>query len=285
MTMVGADVYGFAGNTTESLCARRAMLGAFAPFYRNHVEYMPSISQEFYRWDVAAKAAKKAIEIRYRLMDYIYTALKGQSRDGTPSVTPMCFAYPKDENTFGLEEQYFYGEGLLVAPVVEEGATSVEVYLLRDEFYDWYSGKRIEGQGRNIKVDGVGLTDIPLYLKGGVIVPLRTEGAMTTDELRQRDFELVVPVGKDGTAKGRLYIDDGVSLVQKGVTDVEFKYAKGKLTVKGKFRFGGKLKIKKITVLGKGKKGKRDESEEVSVQVHLPLTGEFEINLPELGRI
>jgi alpha-glucosidase len=149
-------------------------------------------------------------------------------------------------------------------------------------FYDWYSGKRIEGQGKKIKVDGVGLTDISLYLKGGVIVPLRTEGAMTTDELRKRDFELVVPVGKDGTAKGRLYIDDGVSLVQKGVTDVEFKYAKGKLTAKGKFGFGGKLKIKKITVLGKGRKGKRGESEEASVQVDLPLTGEFEIDLPEL---
>ncbi|KAK5652429.1 hypothetical protein OQA88_10472 [Cercophora sp. LCS_1] len=283
--MVGADVCGFAGNTTEDLCARWATLGAFAPFYRNHVEYMPSISQEFYRWEIVAKAAKKAIEIRYRLLDYIYTALEGQSKDGTPSVSPMWFAYPKDENTWGLEEQYFYGDALLVAPVVEEGATSVEVYLPRDVFYDWYTGKRIEGQGRKIKVDGVGLTDIPLYLKGGVIVPLRTQGAMTTDELRQRDFELVVPVGKDGTAKGRLYLDDGVSLVQKGVTDVEFKYAKGKLTAKGKFGFGGKLKIKKVTVLGKAKKGKRDgsgESEEVSVQVDVPLTGDFEIDLPEL---
>ncbi|KAK4443111.1 putative glycoside hydrolase [Podospora aff. communis PSN243] len=285
MPMVGADVCGFAGNTTEDLCARWAMLGAFAPFYRNHVEYMPSISQEFYRWEVVAAAAKKAIEIRYRLLDYIYTALERQSRDGTPSITPVWFAYPGDEETYGLEEQYFYGEGLLVAPVVEEGATSVEVYLPRDVFYDWYTGKRVEGQGRRIKVNGVGLTDIPLYLRGGVIVPVRTQGAMTTDELRERDFELVVPVGKDGSARGRLYVDDGVSVVQKDVTDVEFKYSKGKLTAKGKFGFGGKLKIKKITVLGKGKKGKRDESEEgeeVSVQVDLPLTGEFEIDLPEL---
>ncbi|KAK3328533.1 glycoside hydrolase family 31 protein [Cercophora scortea] len=283
--MVGSDVCGFAQNTTETLCARWAMLGAFSPFYRNHNEYLPSIPQEFYRWSVVAEAARKAIDIRYRLLDYIYTALHQQSVDGTPMINPLFYLYPNDASTFALDLQYLYGPALLVAPVTQEGATSVDVYLPKDVFYDWYTHARIQGEGKTISVTNQNLTDIPLFLRGGVIVPLRTKSALTTTELRAQDFEILIPVGADGTATGQLYLDDGVSVQQSGVTWINFRYANGVLTARGSFGYRTDVKITKVTLIGaagaggghcSGSKCPVDKS---SVVVNQSLRGDFAIKI------
>ena len=269
--MVGSDVCGYAGNTTEELCARWAMLGAFYPFYRNH-DATDVIHQEYYLWASVTEAAKVAIKARYQLLDYIYTALYQQSVDGTPLLNPMFFLYPTDTNTLDMDLQYFYGPSILVAPVTDEGATSVPVYFPDDQFYDFFTYEPLRGTGSSVSIDA-NLTQIPVYIKGGAVLPLRSDGANTTAALRELDFNLVVAPGVDGKATGSLYLDDGVSVTQDATSVIDFKYDGSTLTMSGTFDYDtGDVGIADVILLSANGKPK-------TIKANKPLTGGFSLSL------
>ncbi|KAF7298389.1 putative alpha/beta-glucosidase agdC [Mycena kentingensis (nom. inval.)] len=292
--MVGADICGFAENTTETLCARWAMLGAFYPFMRNHNADTGN-SQEFYRWPLVTEAAINAIDIRYRLLDYLYTAFHEASLTGAPVANPVWFKYPKDATTYGLEYQWFFGDSILVSPVTEEGATSVSIYLPKDMFYDFLTLAPVMGTGSQVTLSNVSFTQIPVHIKGGVVLPLRATRQMTIAELRETDFEFVVAPGTDGTASGSLYVDDGESIAQPRQTEVGMTFKHGALTVTGHFGFKVGVNVARVKVLGvekaprsvvvngkavkKGAVGYDATNKVVSVQVDLPLTHGFTVVL------
>jgi alpha-glucosidase len=249
--MVGSDVCGFFDNATETLCARWATLGAFNPFYRNHNSDRSS-PQEFYRWPLVTDAAKYAIDIRYRLLDYFYTAFHNQNLDGTPALRPLFFQYPQDTKTFDIQFQFFYGHSVLVSPVLDENSTDVDIYLPDDRFYDFLTHTMVEGQGAGIHLTNISYTEIPVHIKGGSVLPLRVESAYTTADLRKKDFELVIAPGRDGSASGSLYLDDGVSIVQKKAPrEWTFGYENSLLKVDNKGKYDvGRLKWARVKILG-----------------------------------
>lgn len=274
--MVGSDVCGFGGDTNEELCARWATLGAFQVFFRNHNElgYRP---QEFYRWPSVAEAARKVINIRYRLLDYLYTAFYRQTQTGEPFLQPMFYVYPNDPNTFSKDLQFFYGDALLISPVLDKGQTSVDAYFPDDLFYDWYTGKAVRGHGANITLTNIGVTEIPIHIRGGSVIPLRSEGAMTTAELRRRGFEILIAPDMNGYAAGELYLDDGESVHPASTSMIEFEYRAGKLHIRGEFGYHADVAIESVTLLGqKGANPRRDAQ---TKQVNVELTGPAAIDL------
>ena len=79
-----------------------------------------------------------------------------------------------------MDLQAFFGYYLLVSPVTEENSTSVDIYLPDDQFYDFYTYEPIRGEGKNMSLSDIDYTSIPLHIRGGGILPMRTESAMTT---------------------------------------------------------------------------------------------------------
>ncbi|KAL2021900.1 hypothetical protein VTK56DRAFT_6495 [Thermocarpiscus australiensis] len=250
LPMAGSDVCGFNDAAEETMCARWALLGAFQPFFRNHAD-VSAPDQEFYRWPVVAEAARKGIDARYRLLDYMYTAMWRASADGRPVASPLWFWYPGDAQTFGIQTQWFLGDALLVSPVVDDEAQSVTFYLPEDVFYDFWTGEKVVGTGAATTVDGVAWTDIPVHVRGGTVVPMRVKSANTTAELRGQNFVVTVAPGKDGTARGELYLDDGESLdVGSRKSEISFTWDGSAFEANGTFGYDTDVVVEKVVVLG-----------------------------------
>ena len=186
----------------------------------------------------------------YRLLDYIYTAFHRAHVDGTPVLHPLWFKYPRDENTFTLEYQFFYGDSILVSPVTGDDATSVSIYLPKDIFYDFDTLSVVEGTGSFVTLSDIPFTKIPLHIKGGAILPLRAQSAMTTTALRKKDFEFIVAPDIRGEATGTLYIDDGESITPASFTDVNLRFKDGKLDMWGVFGYASGVNISLVRFLG-----------------------------------
>jgi len=211
--LVGADICGFGGNTTEQLCARWMEVGAFYPFARNH-NAKGNIPQEPYRWPTVANISRVVLRIRYSLLPHYYTQFYNAHVNGGVVAKPLFFLCPTDPVCTYLDTQFLIGDGLLISPVLQENATRVEAYFPQGIWYDFYNYSTIvsktEGQWVSLYAP---LEYIPLHLRGGSIIPSQIPGNTTT-ATRLHPFFLLVPLNLTGQAQGQLYWDDGVSLFQ-----------------------------------------------------------------------
>jgi alpha-glucosidase len=71
-----------------------------------------------------------------------------QNQTGAPTINPLFFEYPKDTNTFDIQDLFFFGDDILVSPVLEPNQTSVAAYMPNDLFYDFETYQAVRGQGR-----------------------------------------------------------------------------------------------------------------------------------------
>ncbi len=204
--LVGADVGGFWGNTTGELLARFAQLGAFMPFSRNH-NAMGNVDQEPWSFgDPYESAYRKAIETRYRLMPYLYTLFYEASTKGSPVMRPLYYHYPHDEQACDIQDAFLVGETLISAPILEQGATSRNVYLPAGTWFDYWDGTQYPGEGTS-EIPAP-LDRWPLLVRGNSILP---SGPVMqyADEQPAAPLTFTCYMASDGLASYTLYEDDG----------------------------------------------------------------------------
>jgi alpha-glucosidase len=141
--MFGVDTCGFNGNSDEELCNRWMQLSAFFPFYRNH-NTLSANSQEAYVWSSVIDATKAAMEVRFQLLPYIYTLFYYAHTKGDTVMRALAWNFPNDPSLTAADRQFFLGDSILVTPVLEQGATSVDgvfpgIMDGAEVYYDWYT--------------------------------------------------------------------------------------------------------------------------------------------------
>lgn len=126
----GADAGGFFGNPSTEMLVRWYQAAAFAPFFRAHA-HIDTKRREPYLYDDPVRShLRDALRLRYSLLPALYTAFWDSSRTGLPIARPHYLVLPDDADGFAIDDQYFVGDtGLLVHPVVTEGATDASVYF------------------------------------------------------------------------------------------------------------------------------------------------------------
>jgi len=242
----GADVGGFApgpvpqGTTTASvmrdgrvvggvtdpeLFVRWMQAGAFLPWFRNHYLGYDKEYQEVYAFgEPVAAICRRWIELRYRMLPVWYDAMYEWTQTGMPIARALFLNDPEDGEVYRhLDDQFFVGRDILVAPILfpatQAGATATrEVYLPAGSA--WFPlapegppllaplGPAIEG-GRSVRIE-VALDEMPVFVRAGAVLPLRSRVEQFVGELAANPLEIVVYPGPDATRP--LYQDDGVSM-------------------------------------------------------------------------
>jgi alpha-glucosidase/alpha-D-xyloside xylohydrolase len=223
----GTDIGGFipTNDYTGELHVRWFQFGAFNPLFRAHGRHwhlrLPwgwdggdgGPMETNWRIDPAElnnkdvePIIKKYLELRYRLMPYLYTAVRDCCETGMPIMRAMWLHFPDDTAAVARGDQYLWGRDILVAPVVEKGATSRALYLPRGAWYDFWTNERIAG-GREISRP-VDLATTPLYVRAGAVIPTGPV-RQYVDEPSDEPLTLTVYPGADSRAS--LYDDDGKS--------------------------------------------------------------------------
>ncbi|MEI6244211.1 MAG: TIM-barrel domain-containing protein [Acidobacteriota bacterium] len=256
----GTDIGGFVptADFTGELFVRWFQFGAFNPLFRSHGRTWhlrlpwgwntgelgfsevsgytngaqdPPVSE--LHNPAVEPICKKFLELRYRLMPYLYTAVRECHDTGMPIIRAMWLHYPDDATAAARGDQYMWGRDMLVAPVVEKGATSRSLYLPKGTWIDFWTEQPVAG-GREISRP-VDLATMPLYVRAGAVLPVGPVKQYTAEPSTD-PITLVVFPGANGASS--LYEDDGATLNYRknlGTSRCAFKWdhATRRLTITG----------------------------------------------------
>ncbi len=212
---VGADIGGFAGNASAELCLRWMQYGALTPFCRNH-SGIGNVDQYAWAWGETIEALiRQCLELRYRLLPYIYASFLTASATGAPVQRPLVFDHQDDPTLRDIDDEYLFGPDLLVAPVLEAGITARQVYLPEGDWYDWHTGEALAGH--QFVVASTPMDRIPMYARGGAVIPMWGEAPPSTADYHPETVELhlFLPL-RDGVHHSYLQEDDGVTFAAAG---------------------------------------------------------------------
>ena len=169
----GTDIGGFGADTTPELLTRWIEAAVFSPLFRNHSCKGTRRQEPWQFGEEVVSIYRKYVKLRYQFLPYLYDLFYMGEQTGLPVMRPLVLHYPQDEQTFNLNSEFLVGDSLLVAPVLEQGATKKMVYLPQGDWYDYWTGEKISGGVWFIREAPI--DTCPMYIRAGSMIPMYEE--------------------------------------------------------------------------------------------------------------
>jgi len=210
---VGQDIGGWDRKGPATLYARWFAAGTFHPFMWSHGQ---GDHEPYAHGEEVEAAARDFLNLRYRLVPLLYSLHELAHRTGVPMLRALPLQVPADPAAQRIDDQYFIGDDLLVAPLFNDRGDR-KLYLPAGLWYDFFGEEAPQAGGRQIERSAVPLNRLPVYVRAGAVIPLGP--AMQHTDEKPID-ELAVHVygfGSDDIATETrtgafdLYEDDGLS--------------------------------------------------------------------------
>lgn len=200
------------GKVDPELYTRWIQWGALSPALRTHTTNNPAAERRIWKFPTEFfEASRAAFHLRYALAPYLYTAARRCTDAALPLCRPLYYEHPEVEEAYTYQDQYYFGDDLLVAPVLSprspvDGCASQEVWIPPGDWVHWFTGRIYRGPAKHTLLTP--LDEIPILVRAGAVIPLMPK-APRIDPLPPDPVELHIFAGDDGRLL--LYDDDGMS--------------------------------------------------------------------------
>jgi alpha-glucosidase len=205
LSFCGTDIGGFTGEPDGELYTRWMQFGVFSPFMRVH---SAGDTRDREPWSFGPEweaICKSFIELRYKLLPYIYSAFWRQHKYREPILRPIAMLEQKKKENLQREEEFAFGHHILVSPVLHPGQQAKIVYLPEGDWYDYFDHTLYAG-GKEHQVD-TPLDKMPIFVRGGSVIPeypvMQYTGEKNIDCLRLNIYYV------DGRQDSDVYVDHG----------------------------------------------------------------------------
>jgi alpha-glucosidase len=204
--MTGSNIGGYLGNADGELFTRWLQSSCLLPFFRANTA-PGTLQHEPWAFGQPFEVINRVtIQLRYRLLPYLYSVVAQCKEFGWPVVRPLFMAEPDNPELRSVDDCYLLGDAILVAPVLEQGAVHRSAYLPVGQWYDYWTNDLLNG-GQEIDITAP-LERLPLFIRAGAVLPVWPE-MQHTNRSRLDTLTLRVYPGNFETI---LYEDKGEGL-------------------------------------------------------------------------
>ncbi|MDX2286634.1 MAG: glycoside hydrolase family 31 protein [Bacteroidia bacterium] len=206
VSFCGSDIGGFIGEATGELYTRWMQMAVLHPFFRTHSSGDYGDQEPWSFGEPYTSAIRKAIELRYQLLPYIYTVFWRHTQSGTPMILPLTFMDQEDPETYFRMEEFSLGNQLLVCPIAAPNVKGRRMYLPKGQWYNYWTDAP---QASNTEFFCEAPIDrMPLFVRAGSAIPHYPVMQYTGEkDIEVLDIHLYYL--SDGSCTSELYEDAG----------------------------------------------------------------------------